>query len=151
MFKKTIAISTLLFITNLQAYEKGDSISEEILKTLNIDSSKITVVDFFASWCVSCKHELPLVNKVYSTLDKEKFEIIGVDTDKEVEKGKAFQKELELKFRVYTDDKQEVIKAFDPIGMPALYLIRDGKVIDSLTGAVDDIDKVLTDRLAEEK
>ena len=151
MFKKTMVIAILLFITNLQAYEKGDAVSSEILKTLNIDSSKITVVDFFASWCVSCKHELPLVNKVHSTMDKEKFEIVGVDTDKEVEKGKAFQKELGLEFKVYNDDKQEVIKAFDPIGMPALYLIKDGKVIDSLMGAVDDIDKVLTDRLAEEK
>lgn len=151
MFKKTIAIIVLLFTMNLHAYEKGDTLSPEILKILEIDNSKVTIVDFFASWCASCKHELPLVNKVHTTMDKEKFEIVGVDTDKDVEKGKAFQKKSGLKFRVYNDEQQKVIKAFDPIGMPSLYIIKDEKVIDSLMGAVDNIDKVLADRLAEEK
>jgi thiol-disulfide isomerase/thioredoxin len=151
MFKKTIAIATLLLISNLNAYEKGDTVSPEILKTLNIDNSKITVVDFFASWCVSCKHELPLINKVHNDMNTTKYEIIGVDTDKKIEKGKAFQEELGLKFRVFNDEKQEIIKAFAPLGMPSLYLIKDGKVIDLHMGAIDNVDKVLEDRLAEEK
>ncbi len=151
MLKKTMLLAILLLTSNLNAYEKGDAVSEEILKTLQIDDSKITIVDFFASWCVSCKHELPLINKVYQELNTTKFEIIGVDTDKDIEKGKAFQEKLGLKFRVFNDEKQEMIKVFNPIGIPALYIIRDGKVIDSLMGAVDNIDKVLSDRLAEEK
>ncbi len=151
MFKKILPLICVAMLTNVHAYKVGDSIDPAIAKILKLDSSKVTVVDFFASWCVSCKHELPLVNKVNTSMNKKKFEIIGVDTDKDIAKGKAFQKELGLKFRVYNDNKQEVIKAFNPVGMPALYVVKNGKVVDSLMGAVDNIDKVLTDRLAEEK
>ena len=151
MLKKILPLLCAAMLTNVHAYKVGDSIDPAIAKQIKLDNSKVTVVDFFASWCVSCKHELPLVDKVNTAMNKKKFEIIGVDTDKDMAKGKAFQKALGLKFRVYNDNKQEIIKAFNPIGMPALYVIKDGKVIDTLMGAVADIDKVLTNRLAEEK
>ena len=151
MLKKILLLLCVAMLTNVYAYKIGDSISPAIAKKLNIKNSKVTVVDFFASWCVSCKHELPLINKVNARMNKKKFEIIGVCTDKVIAKGKAFQKALGLKFRVYNDNKQTIIKAFNPIGMPALYIIKNGKVIDTLMGAVADIDKVLTSRLAEEK
>jgi len=151
MLKKILPLMCALMLTNVYAYKIGDSIDPAIAKKLNIDNSKVTVIDFFASWCVSCKHELPLINKVNTTMDKKKFEIIGVCTDKVIAKGKGFTKELGLKFRVYTDNEQEIIKAFNPVGMPALYVVKDGKVVDSLMGAVANIDKVLKNRLAEEK
>lgn len=147
MLKKTILLTTLLLLSNLHAYKIGDTIDPKIIKTLNLDNSKITVIDFFASWCISCKKELPLVNKLHQDSDAKKIEILGVDTDKEIAKGIAFQKELGLKFRVHNDKSQEIIAAFDPIGMPACYIIKDGKVVDAIFGAVSDIDKKLARKI----
>ena len=144
------SISLLFFVillSNLYAYKVGDTLDPKITKTLKLDNSKITVIDFFASWCLSCKKELPLINRLHQNSDAEKIEILGIDTDKEIEKGEAFQKELGLKFRVYNDTTQEIIAAFDPVGMPACYIIKDGKVVDAIFGALSDIDKELVKKI----
>ncbi len=143
MFKKILVLATMLAFTNIYAYKIGDSLSEDTMKTLKIDNAKTTIVDFFASWCVSCKKELPLINQLHHKIDAKKVEIIGVGTDKDISKGKAFQKKLGLDFRVHDDQTQEVIKSFDPIGMPALYIIKDGKVVDVIFGAVHNVDEEL--------
>jgi len=143
MFKKILPLACVLMLTNAYAYKVGENIDVNIAKTLKIDDSKITIVDFFASWCVSCKKELPLINNLNKTINKKKVEIIGVGADKEIAKGKAFQKNLALDFRIHDDPSQEVIAAFNPIGMPAVYILKGGKVVDVIFGAVPNIDKEL--------
>jgi len=147
MLRKIILLICALALSNLQAYKIGDTIEPKISKILELDKSKITVVDFFASWCISCAKELPLINDLHKSSDSKKVEILGVDTDKDIKKGKAFQKKLALDFRVYNDSSQDVIGAFDPIGMPACYIIKNGKIVDAIFGAVDDIDKKLAKKI----
>jgi len=147
MLRKIILLTCALALSNLQAYKIGDTIEPKISKILELDKSKITVVDFFASWCISCAKELPLINDLHKSSDSKKIEILGVDTDKDIKKGKAFQKKLALDFRVYNDSSQDVIGAFDPIGMPACYIIKNGKIVDAIFGAVDDIDKKLAKKI----
>ena len=146
MFKKAIIITSILALS-LQAYKIGDKIEPEISKILKLDNSKITVIDFFASWCISYEKELPLVNSLHKNSDSKKIEVLGIDTDKNIKDGLSFQKKLALDFRVHNDSTQEVIAAFDPIGMPACYIIKDGKVVDAILGAVDNIDKKLAKKI----
>ena len=143
-------ITTLLFASMLLfGYQKGDVVKPNIAQKLDLKNDKIYVIDFFASWCGSCKEEMPLLIKASKEMDKSKFELIGVDVDEELSKGKAFQKELNISFRVVNDTKNEIVKAFDPVGMPSLYVIKDGKVVDFLFGAKDNIDKLIADELKE--
>lgn len=126
------------------AYNVGDKVDPAILKELNVNPNKVILVDFFASWCTSCKKELPVLDKM--NIDKSKVEIIGVDTDKDVAKGKAFQQKLNLKMRIYNDPSQKIIGQFKPFGMPALYYIKNGKVVQIRQGAIPKIDeKVMQD------
>lgn len=142
--KKILFIYFMAFslLNNLNAYEIGDKIDEDLASKLNLGKG-ISVVDFFASWCVSCKKELPLVNSLSEKLNENEVKFIGIDTDEELNEGIAFQKELGLKFFVFNDTKQEVVSKFNPIGMPALYYIKDKKIIKKIFGAVNHIDKVI--------
>jgi thiol-disulfide isomerase/thioredoxin len=142
-------ITSLLVSTLLFGYQKGDMVSPTISKKLDLKNDKIYIIDFFASWCGSCKEEMPLLIKASQEMDKSKFELIGVDVDEELAKGEAFQKELNISFRVVNDPKNKIIKAFDPLGMPSLYVIKEGKVVDFLFGAKDNIDKLIADELKE--
>lgn len=148
-----IAIISLLFIVNLLAYDKDDTISSDISSHLGCTQDKVYIIDFFASWCGSCKKELPLISKVNSQIDKNKVEIIGIDVDKSVQKGIDFQNRLKadgnLNIRVINDPQNLVIAEFKPIGMPTLYFIKHNKIIDIITGAVDDIDEVILNKLRE--
>ena len=135
---------------SLFAYQKGDTIDISIQKHLNIKTDKIYIIDFFASWCSSCKKEIPLISKVNAHLDKDHVEIIGIDVDKDKKKGLAFQKKLtlekKLNFRVINDTDNHIVSKFNPIGMPALYYVKKGKVVDIIYGAIDDIDqKIMLD------
>jgi len=141
-----MVLSSLLF-----SYQKGDALNQEIRDKLNIKDNKIYIIDFFASWCSSCKREMPYLSKVNDTIDKTKIELIGIDVDEDLKKGQIFQKELReakaLNFRVLDDPKGEVVKLFEPIGMLALYVVKNGKVVNFLFGAMDNIDTILLDEL----
>ena len=144
-------IIVLLLVGNLLAYKKDDVISKDMANHLGcVEKDKIYIVDFFASWCGSCKKEIPLMSKLNNNIDKTKVEIIGIDVDKKVQNGIKFQNYLkaqnQLNFKVINDPQNFVISEFSPIGMPTLYYIQNRKILGIVTGAVDDIDlKILND------
>ncbi len=131
----------------LSAYQIGDAVSPEVQQKLSMKENKVYVVDFFASWCSSCKKEIPYISKVHQKIDANQVEIIGVDVDKDIKKAKAFQDSFKqsngLTFRVVNDPENMVIKEFNPMGMPAIFYIQDSKVVNVIYGAVDNIDEVI--------
>ena len=150
MFKKVLLLC-FLFTFNVMALDIGDKIPSNIVKVLKFKKDKIYVVDFFASWCHSCKKELPLLVKLQKKIDKSKVEIIGIDVDENIASGKRFQKALGLNFRVVNDSKNSVIGVFNPIGMPSVYLVKNGKIVDAVMGVKPHIDNYLLKKLQELK
>ncbi len=138
-------IFTLLIITaQIWAYDVGDRVDKVILVQLGIDDANVTMVDFFASWCEGCRHELPQIE----ALSKSGISVRGVNVDEDVAKGRAFQKALGLTFPVIDDPKGEIIGKFDPVGMPALFIIKAGRVSGKIIGAREDIGKLVREKLA---
>jgi thiol-disulfide isomerase/thioredoxin len=145
----------ILFIIMIQilvfGYSQGEPIGQDVKTKLSIAENKTYVVAFFASWCGSCKNEIPYISKLNNTIDKKQIEIIGVDADENIDAGIAFQNGLKsenkLNFRVVNDQKSEIIRAFSPIGMPALYIVKGGKVANIILGAKDNIDTLITKEL----
>ncbi len=142
------SLTLILFLSSLLfSYQVGDTISPDLQNRLNIKDDKIYIIDFFASWCASCEKEIPYISKVNQKINAKEVEIIGIDVDKDMEKAKAFQEELKsensLTFRVINDPENRIIRAFKPIGMPALFYVKDAKVIDVIYGAVDNIDELI--------
>jgi len=150
MIKKILSILSISTIT-LMALDSGDTLPPLATKKLSLQNDKIYIIDFFASWCHSCEKELPLINKLNSSIDKNTTEIIGVDVDKNIEEGKIFQKELDLNFRVVNDANNEIIGTFNPVGMPSLFIVKNSKIITVITGAKDNIDSYILDGLKDLK
>ena len=136
------------------AYRQGDIVDKDVAKKLAIgDDDKIYVVDFFASWCGSCRKELPLISELARRLEGSKVSVVGVDVDKEIEKGKLFQRQMKLKgaldFYVVNDPSSAIVSVFDPIGMPAIYIVKNRKIERVVFGAQDDIDKLIEKEIKE--
>lgn len=153
MFKRWVAIvaflfSTQLFATSALAYQAGDILSPQAQRQLAMNPQELTIVDFFAEWCVSCREELPEVNTLAQQLAGRGVTVVGVDVDEDVAMGKAFQKKLGLTFRVVNDAQQVLVNDFQPIGMPALYYIYQGKVLKVRYGAINHIRQVIMDDLS---
>lgn len=139
----------LFFLQTLMAYDVGDFIDDTHYDRLDMVPEKTYAVSFFASWCASCEKELPQVNRLHKTLDTDRYEIIGIDIDKDPGKAKAFQQKAGIGFRVINDNAQAIVSSFDPIGMPSLYIVRDKRILEILTGAMDDIDRIVAKKLKE--
>ena len=141
MLKKTLY--SLLFSTvALMALETGDSVPKNIQDKLKLETNKVYVVDFFASWCKSCKKELPLITNVYNN---KVAEVIGINVDKNQETGEKFVKELELPFPIVYDSDKSLVETFNPLGFPAIYYLKNGQVLNVIFGAVEEIDKKITE------
>jgi len=147
---KNILIICLLYATNLFAqYNVGDKLNNELINKLNLQKNKIYVLDFFASWCVSCKIELPKVSKINNEIDKLKYEIIGINVDEDRNEANEFVKNLDLNFKIIYDTSNEIIRTFEPIGVPAIYYIKDYKIQKVVFGAIEDIDIKILNSLKE--
>ena len=137
----------LCTLTLLSAYQKGDRLDKEMVQKLHLETKKIYIIDFFASWCKSCKREMPLIAKLHRTLPKEQVEIIGIDVDEDTHSGLKFQQKLKeagnLPFQVINDPKGEIIGRFAPVGTPAIYIVKDQTVVGMEIGAKNNIDTLL--------
>ncbi len=138
----------LIFICTsfLSAYEIGERLSKAVQKNFVFAKEKTIIVDFFASWCHSCKLELPKLEKLNLPQDTI---MIGIDIDKDSTKATRFQKELKLTFPIINDYNQEIVKTFNPIAIPTLYIIKNQRVVAIITGAKTDIDRVVLKKLRE--
>ena len=138
---------SLLLTSGAFAYQVGETLDAPIASKLGLNSDKIYVIDFFASWCGSCKKEIPLISIANNRINKHTTQIIGVDVDKNLQDGIDFQNKLKekkrLNFKVVNDPKGEIISKFSPIGMPTLYYVKNNKVLKIITGAVDEIDNII--------
>ena len=144
-------LTILSLVSSLWAYQPGDTVSPKVMQELGLQQDKSYIIDFFASWCISCKHELPLIEKLSRTLHTQNIEVVGVDVDENVQQAKAFQQELGLTFPVVNDPQGGIIKHFDPVGMPAVYIVKNAKVTHMILGAKDHIDRLILSALKEQK
>ena len=141
MLKKTLY--SLLFSTvAVMALETGDTLPQNIQELLKLESDKIYVIDFFASWCKSCKKELPLIANLYNN---QVSEVVGINVDKNKEDGEKLVTELALPFPVVYDTDKALVEAFNPLGFPAVYYVKNGQVVNVIFGAVEEIDKKITE------
>ena len=101
--------------------------------SLNEARGKVTIIDFWASWCKPCRMENPNVVKVYNKYHEKGLNIIGVSLDKKKEAWlKAIQDDnLQWSHVSNLQFWQEPIaQAYGVRSIPATFILdEDGNVI----------------------
>jgi len=95
---------------------------------------KVVLVDFWATWCGPCIAEMPNVIKAYNEWNEKGFEIVGISLDEDKSSLEAFIKENDMPWPQYFDGKgwdNELAAEFGISGIPATFLLKDGKVVAS--------------------
>ena len=146
-FVLSIAVAIALNAAPVLALNVGDAVDPTVLAQLKVDPAKLTVIDFFAEWCESCRKELPLISATHARVDAQKIAFLGVDTSDDVKAGAAFQEEMRAKgglsFATVSDAQQVLVKSFKPKGYPALYILKGGKIVKTHLGAMPNVDQLL--------
>lgn len=146
--KKEITV----FGTNIGDYAPTFTAPTPDGATLNINDidAKVTILDFWASWCGPCRKENPNVVKMYNQYHDKGLEIVGISLDKAQQKDrwlKAIEQDgLTWKHVSNLQGWQEPIaQTYGVRSIPATYILdKDGKIVaKNLRG------KALEDKVAE--
>jgi thiol-disulfide isomerase/thioredoxin len=94
---------------------------------------KVVLVDFWATWCMPCRIELPNVLQTYGKYHPQGFEIIGVSLDQDQQTLERLIKANEMAWPQFFDGKLYENKLAMKYGVnkvPTTYLLdREGKII----------------------
>lgn len=98
-----------------------------------VKKNKLTLVDFWASWCGPCRKEMPHVKKLYEDFHSKGLEIVGVSFDESKEAWTGAIANMGLKWPQLSDLKGWQCEAGQIYGIrsiPATLLIdKQGKIV----------------------
>ena len=167
------SISLLLFITNHSLPQPINDlpfnnivvheIPKEIIGEEFIDFSgkkfkfnkfdqEITLINFWATWCVPCKEEMPSIDKLVNILGKNKIKIFAINLEKiNKKKTDKFLSDLRIKnFSTYYDPDYVLANRIGLRGLPTTLIIdRNGKELARVIGSIDFTDEKFISWLKE--
>jgi peroxiredoxin len=100
---------------------------------------KVVLLNFWATWCAPCQHEMPSMERLYQTFKQTGFVLLAVSMDRQgAEVARPFAAHLKLNFPILLDPASEVSRQYGVRGLPTTYLIDpDGLLIGAVIGARD--------------
>jgi peroxiredoxin len=84
---------------------------------------KVVLLNFWASWCVPCREEMPSMEKLYREFKDKNFTILAVAVKDRKQDSINFVKELKLTYPIALDPDGQVGMTYGAWGLPATYLI----------------------------
>ena len=112
----------------------GDAAGAQRKKT-----SRGVVLSFFASWCVPCRNELPLINSFVDELRSTGITVVLVDVKEDIETVRALLTELKVDKPVAVIDRDgRTAELYGVHFFPTTFFINaDGKVKDVIFGGIN--------------
>jgi peroxiredoxin len=96
---------------------------------------KLTYLTFFASWCGSCKRELPALRELQEEYEARGFQVVAIGTDRSKERSQTFAEQYDPNYAVAFDPDSRAMGLFKVDAMPASFLIdANGVIKDRMVG-----------------
>ena len=98
-----------------------------------VSKSKITVIDFWASWCGPCRQEMPFMVELYDKYKDKGLGIIGISLDEDSDAWKAATQQLNIPWVQMSDLKgweNVIAKHFYVTSIPHTIVVdQQGKIL----------------------
>jgi thiol-disulfide isomerase/thioredoxin len=102
---------------------------------LAAEHGKPVVVNFWATWCLPCRAELPAFEQVIKSYQGDDLVIVGVDLAEPPDVVSKYVAELGLTYPIALDEDGEVSALYRIQGLPTtLFVGRDGTIRDVVVG-----------------
>ena len=102
---------------------------------------KVLLVNYWATWCVACREEMPILHELHRQLSGDDVEIIGIATDVEGSpKVRPYVEELAIDYAILLDPRAVSPALFGGIeGYPKTFILdREGLIYSTYLGAQTD-------------
>lgn len=99
---------------------------------------QVVLLNFWATWCLPCREEIPAFNALQNELQSEGLRIVGASLEDSIEGVNAYQEEVrKFEYQVLVGGSDLKVK-FEQSVLPTTYLIdREGRIRDKIIGARD--------------
>ena len=121
---------------------EGSTISDFTQKALDgtdvslmeeVKKNKVTVIDFWASWCGPCRQEMPFMIQLYDKYKPKGFGIIGISLDNEQDAWQKATDAMGVKWPQMSDLKgweNEIAQHFNVTSIPHTIVVdQQGKIL----------------------
>ncbi|MCP5141879.1 MAG: TlpA family protein disulfide reductase [Chromatiales bacterium] len=99
---------------------------------------KVVLVNFWASWCPPCVHEMPSMARLQTRLGNEEFAILAVNLGEPRDAIQAFLTEHPVNFPVLLDENQRMPRSWRVFAYPTSYLLdRQGRIRHAVAGGLE--------------
>jgi peroxiredoxin len=98
----------------------------------------VVVVNFWASWCVECRAEMPALERLHRDYTSRGLAVIGVNVREDVDTARRYATQMGLTFPVVLDPKGTIPATYGVVGLPVTVLVgRDGRAVAFAVGPRD--------------
>ncbi len=152
----------LLIKLNIEKIDKRTPAPDFILKDLNGNKvrlqdlrGKVVFLNFWATWCPSCRLEMPSMEKLHEEFGNQGLVILAINYRETAEEINAFFKEHRVTFTALLDEQGRALDLYKAWSLPTTYLInRNGEIVGKVVGYRDwhsDQARVFFRQLLEDK
>jgi len=106
--------------------------------TLGQVRGQVVLLNFWATWCIPCREEIPVLNAMQHELEAKGLKIIGASLEDTAEGVESYQREVRrFEYQVLVGGSEAKAK-FGGTPLPTTYLIdREGRIRQKIIGARD--------------
>ena len=137
------ALPSLLKALDLRAYAvrvapppfSGSALDGRLLSMAE-HRGKVIVLNFWATWCIECRSEMPVFERLQREFGPRGLTIVGVNARESKDVVTRYARELGLTFPLVLDPDGRINVLYGVIGLPATFVVgRDGRAIAFAIGA----------------
>ena len=133
------------FSKNIVIHEKPKVIKELKFKDFNLQDVDLTnkkgnimIINFWASWCMPCRREMPSLEKLAQMHPEIKVYAINMEKPNKLRAGDFFKSIGVTSLSIYFDPEFKLVKQFKMRGLPTSILInKSGKEFGRIVGEID--------------
>jgi len=98
----------------------------------DLKGEKLTLFDFWATWCKPCRKAIPELNKIYAEYKNKGIEVVGVNCDGPRSQAKVapMARSLQIKYPVLLDINSDLMNEMNLANFPTLIAVNnEGEVV----------------------
>ncbi len=131
--KEKLAASVKMKATDFKLQDlNGREVSLSDLRGKNV------FLNFWATWCPSCKAEMPEIEKLYQETKNSDLVILAINLGENRQTVQSFKDKNKYNFNMLLDADQAVAIKYDITSIPTSFFIdKDGNIISKKIGAMN--------------
>jgi cytochrome c biogenesis protein CcmG/thiol:disulfide interchange protein DsbE len=95
------------------------------------------VLNFWASWCLPCREEAPLLERTWRVQREKGVLFVGLNMQDLTHDARAFLREFRISYLNVRDPSNRVARSWGVTGLPETFFLRgDGSVVGHVIGVV---------------